>query len=379
MRILIVSPKFHPVIGGGETFVLHSAEQLHDNGHKVCMAVEPHPNRITKDYEYQVKEIVGLSDINLDVIKATDGLFMLIQEFKPDVIHVHGYFAQLAVSLANNDIPVVTSIHSTPVWGERIVGGMSGFEQERLFAENILKNTKPRIVTAANDVYEVAAKKIVGNDIPIVVFPYPILDMFYEEGHDAKIFRDRFRLNDSDILITVPSRVIERKGIKEAVNALSLLPSNYYLCLPCASEPQDVEYWQGIKLSKQFKSDSDRILIPNSRILPDQMPLLYAASNIVAMPSYYEGAPVATVEAMASKRTFVGADSQGINGFINDGKNGILVPKRSVTDLAAALERLGKDKQLQKKLGEQASRDVQDLSWKAQLPILVKLYESIMT
>jgi glycosyltransferase involved in cell wall biosynthesis len=60
------------------------------------------------------------------------------------------------------------------------------------------------------------------------------------------------------------------------------------------------------------------------------MPAVYGATDIVAMPSYYEGAPVATVEAMASGKPFVGADSQGINGFINHRGNGLLVPQKNV-------------------------------------------------
>lgn len=377
MKILIVSPKFHPIIGGGETFVLHKAQQLHANNHDVHLAVEPHPDRDISSYGFGVTEINGLSDNSLNILSATDGLYNLIKDFNPDIIHVHGYFAQLAISLANDNKPVITSIHSTPVWGERIIGGMSGFDQEKLFAQNILTKTKPSVVTAANDVYEVAAKKLSNGVVPVIVFPYPILDIFYQK-HDASEFRNKFRLKDSDILLTLPSRIIERKGIKEAVDALALLPQNYYLCIPCASEPLDKKYWQVIKKSEAFLTNTDRILIPNTRILPEKMPLLYAASNMVIMPSYYEGAPVATVEAMASSRPFIGADAQGINGFIRNNENGLLVPMKDSHKLAQAIQKLGQDKELQLRLGKQAAKDAQRLSWKVQLPKLVKIYTDVI-
>jgi glycosyltransferase involved in cell wall biosynthesis len=187
-----------------------------------------------------------------------------------------------------------------------------------------------------------------------------------------------FGLAESDILIVVPSRIIERKGIREAITALTRLPSNFYLCLPSASNPLDTSYWQSITGSPVFAQVKDRVIIPTAEILHDKMPLLYAASDIVAMPSYYEGAPVATVEAMASKRPFVGADVQGINGFIRHEVNGLLVPQKSGDELAAAIKRLADNKVLRTRFASMAAKDVAHLSWKVQLPELIKLYRSCL-
>lgn len=374
MKILIVSPKFHPIIGGGETFVLNSAQQLHAAGHEVALAVEPHPFRIKTDYPFPVFEIPGLSDARLDVLKAPNGLYKLLESYKPDVIHVHGYFSLLAVGLCNQNIPVIASIHSTPVWGQRIIGGMDGFDQELVFAEQILRFTMPRIVTGANNVYTDVAQKLVPKTVMVNQFPYPILEEFYEM-HERSTYRTMFGLNDSDVLVTVPSRIIERKGIREAVVAISTLPDNFYLCLPAATNPLDMAYWHSIQESDSYIRTKDRMIIPKVEILHDQMPSLYAASDLVIMPSYYEGAPVATVEAMASHRPFIGADSQGINGFIKNMENGILVPPKSSIELADAILTLSNNFDLQQKFTTQAARDVAHLSWEIQLPKLIDLYQ----
>ncbi len=76
--------------------------------------------------------------------------------------------------------------------------------------------------------------------------------------------------------------------------------------------------------SQIFQRVKRRLIIPSKEFQYFDMPRLYAACDIVAMPSYYEGAPVATVEAMASGKPFVGADSQGINSFIRHNENGLL-------------------------------------------------------
>ena len=374
MKILVVSPKFHPVIGGGETFVLNSIQQLQKVGLEIAVATEPHPFRSKTDYPFAVFEIPGLSDIQLDVLKAPNSLYPLLESYRPDIIHVHGYFGLLAVALCNQAIPVIGSIHSTPVWGQRIVGGMDGFDQERVFAEQILRFTMPRIVTGANDVYTEAAQKMAPKTVKVEQFPYPILDEFYKI-HERNTFRTQFGLKDSDVLVTVPSRIIERKGIREAVAAIERLPGNFYLCLPAAKNPLDTTYWQSILAGESYVSAKDRIIIPQEEILHDEMPLLYAATDLVVMPSYYEGAPVATVEAMASRKPFIGADSQGINGFIKHMENGILVPQKSSIELANAILVLSNDFDLQQKFIIRAARDVTHLSWEVQLPKLLNLYK----
>jgi len=375
LKILIVSPKFHPIIGGGETFVLNSITQLHEAGVDVSIAVEPNTERHLSDYPYPVYEIPGLSDSHLDVITAPDGLYKLIQKIKPDVIHAHGYFALLALYLCDaTKLPVVASIHSTPVWGQRIVGGMSGFDQERIFAENIIASSKPSVFTAANDVYAKAAEKIASGNVPVELFPYPILTAFFEK-HDRSVYRKLFDLKDNQTLLTVPSRIIERKGIMEAVKAFAQLPDTFYLCLPSAAAPLDAVFWQTIVSSEAYGKVSNRIIIPTEPVLHEQMPLLYAASDLIVMPSYYEGAPVATVETMASGKPFIGADSQGINGFIRNGENGLLVPPKAVNKLVEAIVQLTNDTALQQKLTTQAAKDVAHLSWKVQLPKLIELYE----
>ncbi len=379
MKVLVISPKFHPVIGGGETYVLNSVKQLHQAGVDVSIAVEPNVQRNTSDYPYPVFEIGGLSDNTLDVTKATAGLHQLIDSLQPDVIHVHGYYALLIVGLCGfHNIPTVASVHSTPVWGERIVGGMNSFEAELQFARGVLDVSEPLVLTAANQVYSDAAKKIAQHRVDVKTMPYPVDIEHFHDQTDQKM-RSEFGLGEHDVLIMTPSRIIERKGIKEAVLALAKLPDNFYLCLPGAFEPLDKGYWESVTSHQEYKRAAKRIIVPSRKLLYDDMPYLYAASDIIAMPSYYEGAPVATVEAMASGKPFVGADSQGINSFIRHEKNGLLVPKKSTTELSEAILKVSLDTSLQQHLTSQALEDIRYLSWNRQLPAIISMYKAAIT
>lgn len=379
MKLLIISPKFHPIIGGGETYVLNSAKRMQQQGAEVHVAVEPNSQRELGAYPFDVHEIEGLSDGSLDVIKATANLYKLVEKIQPDVIHVHGYFALLIVGFVNVwNIPVIVSVHSTPVWGERIVGGMNSFKAEFSFAQHVLSMANPQLLTAANEVYAETAVKVADGKVPVAVLPYPVDSRFFSSGDGLKI-RQTFRVGPLDKLILVPSRIIERKGIREAVHALGELPDNFYLCLPAAVEPLDAEYWARICSEPIYAAVKHRIIVPKSKILYEEMPNLYAAADIVAMPSYYEGAPVATVEAMASGKPFVGADSQGINSFIHNDINGLLVPQKDSAKLAVAILRLSRDEAACRRYAVQSRQDVEALSWDNQINGLLSAYEKVIS
>jgi glycosyltransferase involved in cell wall biosynthesis len=375
LNILIVSPKFHPIIGGGETYVLNSARMLAREGHVVAVATEPVDTRNISNFPFDVHEIDGLSDttlvINISVVKLTK----LIEDFNPAIIHVHGYFGLLVVGLCNyRNIPIVASIHSTPVWNQRIVGNMHSFATELQFARSVLDAAKPTLFTAANDVYADAAEKISENRVPVVTIPYPVDASHFYNQTDRSVRLD-FKLAETDVLLLLPSRIIERKGIKECIFALELLPENVYVCLPAAYNPLDLQYWNYILRSDMYKKNKHRILIPDKEVNYDEMPRYYAACDIVVMPSYYEGAPVATVEAMSSGKPFIGADSQGINGFIQNRRNGLLVTKKSVVELADSIQEFLDNVGYGQKLAIQAKKDVRYLDWKQQLPLLVAEYK----
>jgi glycosyltransferase involved in cell wall biosynthesis len=254
---------------------------------------------------------------------------------------------------------------------------MDSFEAELGFARSVLELAKPELLTAANDVYAVAAEKIVQGKTPVRVLPYPVdIDYFAEETDRS--MRQELNVRAEEILILVPSRIIERKGIREAVYALAELPEGFHLCLPGAFEPLDTDFWKSITVSTEYKKVKDRVHIPSRKLQYNVMPRLYAACDIVAMPSYYEGAPVATVEAMASGKPFVGADSQGINGFIKDGINGSLVPAKDPSALALAIRQAAADMTRSLELARHAQDDIDWLSWNQQLPQVKAVYQELL-
>jgi glycosyltransferase involved in cell wall biosynthesis len=72
---------------------------------------------------------------------------------------------------------------------------------------------------------------------------------------------------------------------------------------------------------------------------PD-MSTIYAAMDLLAMPSLFEGLPLVLVEALVCERVAVGARTFGITDVIEDGKNGLLVKVADAGELASAIARV---------------------------------------
>jgi len=64
-----------------------------------------------------------------------------------------------------------------------------------------------------------------------------------------------------------------------------------------------------------------------------------AQSSVFVLPSYREGKPRSTQEAMAMGRPVITTDAPGCRDTVHDGVNGFLIPVRDANALARSMER----------------------------------------
>jgi glycosyltransferase involved in cell wall biosynthesis len=152
---------------------------------------------------------------------------------------------------------------------------------------------------------------------------------------------------------------ILRKGVKTIVEAAKIL-------------------WQkGIKPkwllaglsvdSVQVMSDWESESLPFVEIIPRfsriEEAKILARSNIFILPSYFEGQPLALLQAMESGRCCITTNCCGQRDIIEHGYNGLLFEPGDSKALAKLIEQCIKDKALRLRLGENAKITVQDRQW----------------
>ncbi len=82
-----------------------------------------------------------------------------------------------------------------------------------------------------------------------------------------------------------------------------------------------------------------------------------AQCSVFVLPSYREGTPKSTLEALATGRAIITTDAPGCRETVERGVNGTLVPARDADALAAACMKFADDQHLREKMGA-ASREL---------------------
>jgi D-inositol-3-phosphate glycosyltransferase len=110
----------------------------------------------------------------------------------------------------------------------------------------------------------------------------------------------------------------------------------------------------------------------------DQLPLFYAAADIVTMPSHYESFGMAALEGLASGRPVVATSAGGPAFVVEDGASGLLTPPDNPPALADRLERLLADDALRQRMGEAAAERARRFGWPTVACDILRVYRDTL-
>ena len=90
---------------------------------------------------------------------------------------------------------------------------------------------------------------------------------------------------------------------------------------------------------------------------------LHARATLLVLPSFFEGQPLALLQAMAAALPVVTSDCCGQRDLVAHGENGLLFPRGDAVALAACIERCLADPALRARLGDAARASVAGREW----------------
>jgi len=260
-----------------------------------------------------------------------------IQEDAVDLVHTHGYKADLYGYLAawRCHKPVVATCHN---W----VGGTAALGIYNHLDRMVLK--KFNALAAVSDAvahrllaFGVPTEKIktIANGIDVTAFeraqPLPLLKA--EDG----------------TVVGIVARLDLQKGFEYLLRAArDLCKTTPDLKIVIVGEGPDREKIE--EMIEQYGLQSNVILAGQQ----SNMPAVYAAMDIFVLPSLNEGLPMTVLEAMAASKPVIATKVGAIGSVIKDGENGLLVNAKDSEGLRNAIASLLSDPERRRRLGDQA-------------------------
>jgi glycosyltransferase involved in cell wall biosynthesis len=279
-------------------------------------------------------------------------LWRSFQAGPPDVVHGHFWMSGRAALAAARPlgIPVVQTFHALGVVKRRHQGARDTSPPTRIREEAVLARDVDRIVaTCSDEVFELVR---MGADLRrVAVVPCGVdLSLFRADGPAASRSPARYRL-------LVVSRLVERKGIGDAVLALAGVPGAELVVAggpPAAELASDPEARRLTALAARAGvADRVRLL---GRVGRGELPALYRSADLVVNVPWYEPFGIVPLEAMACGVPVVASAVGGLVDSVVDGVTGAHVPPRRPRLLAEALAGLLADPDRRAALGVAGAR-----------------------
>ena len=373
MKVLQLTQRFHPAIGGVETHVSNLASELTHRGVDVQVfttdsARDTPFQRYTGDnirLSFKVRRFHAVKAANfphgLGVV-APSMLSSLLSE-PCDLMHAHsyGYFVAYAGTFAHKirGIPLVLTTHSD--------AGRPRL-QKRIFDSIVpaltLRHAQRVIAVTSSEASHLRTLGVEGQRINVIPNGINIED--FEEK------RKRTRRVDPASILWVGRIYPEQKGLETLIRAISLIsPSNRpYLNIVG-------EDWGGsadiLKLAHRLNvQDRVRLL---GRLNGDELRQAYTSAELFVLPSVFEPFGIVLLEAMASGLPVIASRVGGIPEVVEEGKTALLVPPSNPEELRTAIETLWSNDRLRRAMGHAGRERAGLFSWSLIIPRIMKVYE----
>lgn len=352
MRILYVITKSE--IGGAQTHLMEVVRYMHYVGHNV-LVVTGTAGWLTNELATIGVDYVILPDLIREInpakdIKTITSICHILEDKQPDIIHCHSSKAGIVGRIAGaiKNIPAVFTAH-----GWAFTSGVSPAKRIIYAAiEHIMLGITKRVICVSEFDRKLAKRWFLHNYNRVITVHNGIAD--------KKFSNSTVREYSLPLKLVSVARFSHQKNNMELIRAVEQINKLYSGSLqlnmvgdgPLLSEAQ--------AYVESYKLEDDVHFLGSRTDVGD----ILNQNDIFCLISNYEGLPISIIEAMRAEMPIIASDVGGVNELVQDGVNGLLIPRGNIFELVDKLKYILEHKDLIKSMGE-ASRKIYEEEYTA--------------
>lgn len=400
MKILMVN-KFLYSRGGCENYMLFLAEHLKKLGHEVEYfgmydpqnTVGNNAGKYTQNMDFHSKGIERFL-YPFKIIysfEAKKKIIQVIDDFKPDIIHMNNINFQLTPSVIygakKRGIPVVQTVHDYQMICPNHL--LYNFDENQI-CEKCIKGSYVNCIKN-KCIHNSRVKSIIGAieaKMYSLLKTYKKVDLFISPSYflEGKLlsakelykgktktihnFIDKNKFThenkNSGNYIAFAGRLSKEKGIEHLAQAAKLLPEYTFMVAGDGPDKNLLENIENVKLVGFLSGEKLIEFMGNAKV-------------IIVPSIWYENCPLSILEAQCMAVPVVTINNGGMAELIKDGITGILVDEPSPEAIASGLRRAIEDEEYYNTLKENCKKEKENiLSVQTYSDILIKEYEKLV-
>lgn len=307
-----------------------------------------------------------------------------------DVVHYTNDYCGPILSREEINRPIVATMHH-PFVAERGVLSSYGYRDTTyyftLLSKYVMAKMTCRRATKIVAISKFTAEGIINgygiSPDKITVIPNAVDTTRFNPSVNGHDIRERWNLNSYPLVVFV-GRLVQNKGLNYLIEAFpNVLRDIPDAKLIIVGERQKSELiGEGIKDELLFMSK--KLNLENSirfvgKASAEDLPKIYAAADLVVLPSLIEGLGIVLLEAMATEKPCVATTVGGIPEVVINDETGILVPKADSSALCKAICTILKDRSIARRFGRAGRRRVENkFTWDIVAKKTADLYEETL-
>jgi glycosyltransferase involved in cell wall biosynthesis len=299
-------------------------------------------------------------------------MIRLFQRIRPDIVHAHTPKGGLLGTIAGWCAGVPVRIYH--IRGLPLTAAVGPRRILLWWTEKTACLLATRVLCVSHSIRQVAVHESICPQAKLAVLQNGSGNGVDAEGkfnsirwqHTRQATRERLNIPTGSIVVGFVGRLVRQKGIGELFDAWRILRVEFptlHLLLVGSFEEEDrvpAVVREGLQLDSRVRLTGAQ----------RETPPLYAAMDIVVLPTYREGLPNVPLEAAAMELPVVATQVPGCVDAVQNGVTGTLVPPRDAVALAQAIRRYVLQPELRVDHGYRGRLRVsttfrQDVVWKA--------------